>query len=98
MPLTGCGDYLSNMSADMTQMVIAISNWGSNSFDWFQHGVCSGSCSETSTWSSLKNFEFNTSSNHSLSLILLQRPSPLQSLHLNLMMELNMSMAMIAPR
>jgi len=47
----------------MTQMVISLSNWSSDSFDWFQHGVCSGSCSETSTWSSLSNLEFNTSSN-----------------------------------
>jgi len=45
MSETDCGNYLDKMSVDMTQMVIAISNWGSDSFDWFQHGVCSGSCS-----------------------------------------------------
>ena len=60
MSLTSCSDYLSQMSTDMTQMVISISNWGSGNFDWLQHGECSGSCSHTATWSSLKNLKFNS--------------------------------------
>ena len=55
-----CGSYLGNYSADMTQMVIAISNWGNKSLDWLQHGACSGECSKTSTFSQLKNLSFTT--------------------------------------
>jgi hypothetical protein len=57
---TGCSDYLGKMSADMTQMVISISNWGSDNFDWFQHGACSGSCSQSNTLSTLSNLSFKT--------------------------------------
>jgi hypothetical protein len=48
------------MSYDMTQMVIALSNWSSPNFDWFQHNICQGQCSKTSTWSSMSNLEFRT--------------------------------------
>ena len=57
---TNCGSYMDNMSTQMTQMVIAISNWGSSSLDWLQHGVCEGQCSTTSTFSQLKNLSFTT--------------------------------------
>ena len=60
MSKSDCSDYLANMSTDMTHMVIAISNWSSDNFDWLQHGVCSGSCSQTTTWSELSNLKFYT--------------------------------------
>ena len=60
---TTCGGYLNDMSNDMNQMVIAISNWGSDNMSWLDHDICSGSCSTTNTWSSLKNLQFNSSSN-----------------------------------
>ena len=42
---TGTCNYLNNMTEDMKRMVIVMSNWGSGSLNWLQHGVCSGSCS-----------------------------------------------------
>ena len=31
---TTCGSYLNEMSNDMNQMIIAISNWGEGSMSW----------------------------------------------------------------
>jgi len=45
----------------MTNMVIAISNWGSNSLDWLEHGICQGSCSQSNTLSVLSNIQVWTS-------------------------------------
>ena len=41
-------------------MAIAISNWGSSSLDWLQHGVCSGSCNEQTTLSVFSNIKIHT--------------------------------------
>lgn len=59
MHSSDCTNYLGYMSKDMTQMVIAISNWGGD-FDWLEHGVCEGTCSATDTFSSIKNLAFMT--------------------------------------
>ena len=57
---TGDCSYLNNMTEDMKRMVFVISNWGSDSLNWLQHGVCSGSCSNSSTRSIIKNIEIQT--------------------------------------
>jgi len=56
---TDCA-YLGRMSSDMTDMVFAISNWGSGSLDWLQHGVCTGTCSQSSTLSVFSNLQIFT--------------------------------------
>ena len=44
-------------------MVIVISNWGSTSLDWLQHGVCSGTCNESTTLSAFSNIKIYTKGN-----------------------------------
>ena len=39
-----CADYMRSMTADIQDMAIVISNWGSYSLNWLQHGICSGGC------------------------------------------------------
>merc|ERR1712109_226953 len=55
--------YLSRMTTDMTDMVLVISNWGSGNLDWLQHGVCSGTCSRSGTFSAISDFQITTGSN-----------------------------------
>jgi len=57
---TGNCEYLQNMSSDITQMVIVLSNWGSDSLNWLQHGVCEGSCSRTDTLTQFSNLSFTS--------------------------------------
>ena len=39
-------------------MVIVFSNWSSDNLDWLQHGACSGSCNQSTTFSSFSNIRF----------------------------------------
>ena len=55
-----CSYYLSNMSTDMTKMVISFSNWSSGSLNWLQHGVCSGSCNTGTNTQTFSNLKFST--------------------------------------
>jgi len=54
--------YLNRMSDDMTDMALVISNWGSSGLDWLQHGVCTGTCSRSGTFSSISDFQITTGS------------------------------------
>ena len=51
---------LNGITADMRDMVLVFSNWGSDSLDWLQHGVCSGSCSTTATSQTFTNLKITT--------------------------------------
>jgi len=55
-----CTEYLTEMSEDIQKMVIVISNWGSYSLNWLQHGVCSGGCDPSTTLSVFNNIKINT--------------------------------------
>jgi len=50
------------MTDDMTDMALVISNWGSSGLDWLQHGVCTGTCSRSGTFSSISDFQITTGS------------------------------------
>lgn len=52
-----CDAYLKRMTADIQNMSIVISNWGSYSLNWLQHGVCSGGCDPLNTLSSVSNLK-----------------------------------------
>ena len=52
-------DYLNLMTDDMTRMVLSVSNWG-GSIDWLEHRVCSGTCSQSGTFSALSNLKFTS--------------------------------------
>lgn len=54
-------DYLQGMSASMKNMAFVISNWGMDNLDWLQHGVCSGSCSNSDTLSVFSNLRIYAS-------------------------------------
>ena len=63
MKKTDCAEYLGDMTAAIQDMVIVISNWGSTSLDWLQHGVCSGTCNESTTLSAFSNIKIYTKGN-----------------------------------
>jgi len=46
----------------MTDMMFVFSNWG-GSLDWLQHGVCSGGCDASATFSSFSDFKVFTGGN-----------------------------------
>lgn len=59
---TGDCDYLKNMTSDITQMVVVLSNWGADSLNWLEHGACTGSCSRSETFQSFSNLSFLSAS------------------------------------